>query len=310
MGKEVVQRNEVIFLYDAKDVNPNGDPFENKPRIDDETGLNLVTDTRLKRTVRDYIEAFRKMPVFISIKRNPDGSLQSREERLKELKIDRANKDQIFEKYIDLRLFGATIAVERSENPEGKREKGWSITRIGPVQFNIGRSLNRVKVETIKGTSVMPSESGLSQGTFIETSIVHYSLICFHGIVNENAGVNTRLQEEDLDVLFDSLWNGTKNLITRSKVGQQPRLLLRVIYKEKEFHIGDIHKLLSISSPVDEMSIRDLKEITLDTNKLIETLSNNSDKIEKLQIKLDPLLNLTNKFESLEDKVKIEYFRF
>ena len=53
MSKVIEERSEIIFLYDAKDINPNGDRFENKPRIDDETGINIVTDTRLKRTIRD-----------------------------------------------------------------------------------------------------------------------------------------------------------------------------------------------------------------------------------------------------------------
>lgn len=57
----IQNRSEIVFLYDAKDVNPNGDPMdENKPRIDEETGINIVTDVRLKRTVRDYLYNFKK----------------------------------------------------------------------------------------------------------------------------------------------------------------------------------------------------------------------------------------------------------
>ena len=49
-------RSEILFLYDIVDNNPNGDPLDsNKPRIDEETSINLVTDVRLKRTIRDYL---------------------------------------------------------------------------------------------------------------------------------------------------------------------------------------------------------------------------------------------------------------
>lgn len=38
--------------------NPNGDPDAgNMPRIDQETGLGLVTDVCLKRKIRNYVEA-------------------------------------------------------------------------------------------------------------------------------------------------------------------------------------------------------------------------------------------------------------
>ena len=37
---DIKNRSELIFIYDVKDNNPNGDPLnENKPRIDEETGI-------------------------------------------------------------------------------------------------------------------------------------------------------------------------------------------------------------------------------------------------------------------------------
>ena len=48
-------RNEFLFLYDIKNGNPNGDPDENRPRIDDVTKHCYVTDVRLKRFIRDYL---------------------------------------------------------------------------------------------------------------------------------------------------------------------------------------------------------------------------------------------------------------
>ncbi|MCX7795379.1 MAG: type I CRISPR-associated protein Cas7, partial [bacterium] len=56
MSEIIKNRSEILFLYDATNTNPNGDPLdENKPRIDEETGRNIVTDVRLKRTIRDYL---------------------------------------------------------------------------------------------------------------------------------------------------------------------------------------------------------------------------------------------------------------
>ena len=48
------QRREYLFVYSVKDANPNGDPLNaNHPRIDEDSGQILVSDVRVKRTVRD-----------------------------------------------------------------------------------------------------------------------------------------------------------------------------------------------------------------------------------------------------------------
>lgn len=284
MSNDIVnKRSEIVFIYDIKDANPNGDPLaENKPRIDEETGTNIVTDVRLKRTIRDYLSKFRGQSIFIIEEVKEDGTQKTREERIRDRKIkSKADEIKLLDNYIDLRLFGATIALAA----EGKG-KGKAITWIGPVQFGFGRSLHKVEPKTIKGTSVMPSKEELTRGTFIETQILPYSLICFYGIVNENAAKTTNLTESDVDLLMDGIWNGTKNLITRSKMGQMPRLLLRVIYKEKNYHIGDLHKKIKSIHEKSDTEIRDISEVKLDLTKLLETLATNKDKIEKIQYEI------------------------
>jgi len=60
-----MNRSEMVFLYDISYANPNGDPLdENKPRIDEDVELNIVTDVRLKRTVRDYLHNFKRSRNF------------------------------------------------------------------------------------------------------------------------------------------------------------------------------------------------------------------------------------------------------
>jgi len=280
-GEIVNNRSEIVFLYDVKDANPNGDPMdENKPRIDEETGINIVTDVRLKRTIRDYLHNFRRKDIFIIEEIKEDGTQKTREERISDLKIkNKEDEIKLLEKYVDLRLFGATIALTAKE----RGGKGRSITWVGPVQFKFGRSLHRVEVKTIKGTSVMPSKEEMTQGTFIETHILPYSLIAFYGVINENAAKTTRLSEDDVSLLLDGIWNGTKNLITRSKVGQTPRLLLRVIYKENNYHIGDLDRKLKISSKKEDTEIRDISDLKVDITELINVLKSHREKIKKIE---------------------------
>jgi len=317
---EIKNRSELVFLYDIKDANPNGDPMdENKPRIDEETEINIVTDVRLKRTIRDHLAKFKNQDIFIIEELTEDGTQKTREERIKDLKIDsKDDEKKLLEKYIDLRLFGATIALagEKKEG-EGEKNKGRSITWVGPVQFRFGKSLHKVEPKTIKGTSVMPSKAELTTGTFIETQILPYSLICFYGIINENAAKTTNLTEEDINLLLDGIWNGTKNLITRSKVGQTPRFLIRVIYKIENYHVGDLEKkikLVKLYGNKDDKEIRDISEIKLDVSDLITTLKENKDKIEKIQYEVnnDVLFLVDNKDvkgasieEELIDKIPV-----
>jgi len=51
-----MNKREFLFLYDAKDCIPNGDPFTGEQRYDEDTQTALVSDVRLKRYIRDFID--------------------------------------------------------------------------------------------------------------------------------------------------------------------------------------------------------------------------------------------------------------
>ncbi len=281
MSDLVKNRSEILFLYDVKDANPNGDPVdENKPRIDEETGVNIVTDVRLKRTIRDYLYEYKKKDVFIREIRDDKGNLKTKEERLKDFKN---NPRDVIENCIDIRLFGATTAVEDQ-----------TMTLTGPVQFKYGRSLHKVDLTYVKGTTVMPSAAEKKQGTFTERYILPYSLIAFYGVINENASQQQgiKLTESDISSMLEGIWNGTKNLISGSKFGQMPRLLLQVIYKEGNFYIGELDKRISLKARNNDKlgkpeSIRDISEVKIDITNLAKALDDHKDRVEKVKLKAD-----------------------
>jgi len=316
---DVKNRSEIVFLYDVKDANPNGDPLdENKPRIDEETGINIVTDVRLKRTIRDYLMNFKDQEIFVREKTDEKGNIQDAKLRAKDFLNDVKDieskgfneekniiTDKIVESCIDVRLFGATIPLDLSIK-EGSKTKSvtGSITLTGPVQFRMGRSLHKVEMKHIKGTGAFASRADAKQKTFREEDILPYSLICFYGIINENAAKHTKLTEEDVELLLDGLWNGTKNLISRSKAGQMPRLLLKVNYKECNYHIGDLDKRIKLRSEKNDVEIRDISDVVLDGSELIETLNRNKDKIESIDIRYDERVNVD--FSSLDKEISLK----
>ena len=330
MSEVVKNRSEIVFLYDIKDANPNGDPLdENKPRIDEETGINIVTDVRLKRTIRDYLMISKKKEIFVREITDEGGKIQDAKLRAKDFLKDVDDlekkgfneqkniiKDKIVKNCIDVRLFGATIPLglsikekdetkkEKDETKKEKDETKGSITLTGPVQFRMGRSLHKVEMKHIKGTGAFASKAGATQKTFREEDILPYSLICFYGIINENAAQHTSLTDDDVTLLLDGMWNGTKNLISRSKVGQMPRLLLKVNYKKGSYHIGDLDKLIKIKleDGKKEEEIRNISDIVLDATELVERLNKNKDKIESIDIKIDDGVNID--FSGLDKSIK------
>ncbi len=342
-------RQEILFIYDVTDANPNGDPLdENKPRIDEETGINIVTDVRLKRTIRDYLYSYKGFDVKggkdIFVREIPDeeSGIQDAKKRAldflnseieeeidrKELvsgfvsgkvKIDTKElfilKENISKNLIclsiDVRLFGATVPMEvtKDKTKKGDKDIKSSITFTGPVQFNMGRSLNKVVLTHIKGTGAFASKLGREAKTFRDEYILPYSLIAFHGIVNENAARETQLQESDVELMQEALWMGTKNLITRSKMGHMPRLMIRVVYKQDNFFIGELQKRIKINSSIEDEKIRGPEDFVLDIGKLLEELSRHSEKIEKVIFAADKALKLVSKGKEV-DLNKIEGIRF
>ncbi len=276
MSEEVKNRSEILFIYDIRDGNPNGDPLdENKPRIDEERGINLVTDVRLKRTIRDYLHDFKDLEIFVKeiVYDKEKGSIQDGKMRAGNFSND---AERILNECIDIRLFGGVIPLKKD-----------SIIYTGPVQFKMGRSLHRVNMKHIRGTGAFASKEGSKHATFREEDILPYSLILFYGIINENAAKHTKLSEEDVKLLLESIWNGTKSLISRTKVGQVPRLLLKVNYSKENYHIGDLDKMVKLVTEMHHESIRDTTDFQLEISELIGKLTSENGSIKDIEICVD-----------------------
>jgi CRISPR-associated protein Csh2 len=296
-------RKELLFIYSVKDANPNGDPLNaNHPRYDEETGQVLVSDVRIKRTIRD--ELLRQGEnVFI------DGEPKTLSYRFSELKekLGTTNGQDTLRKCIDTRLFGVTFAL-------GKESFAW----VGPVQFKWGRSLHRAKVEFIQGTGAFVTKEGGEQRTIRNEYIVPFALIGTYAIGNQYASERTGAEEDDFNKLVKALWNGTNNLITRSKTEHRARFLMEISYK-KDFNglIGSLDERIKVTkkdgSLLDEdeqLSLRSIQEIIINLEEIYDKILLLKDKIEKIKIVKDPDLEVThldNVKEVLgEDKVEVE----
>jgi CRISPR-associated protein Csh2 len=266
-----MERNsEILFIYDAKLTNPNGDmDNENKPRMDYDTSTNLVSDVRLKRYIRDYFETNLGMEIFITNK------AEDAKERGKQL--DGKKKDHT--ELIDCRLFGAVYAV-----------KGDNKHLTGPVQFNWGYSLNPVELnESSTITSSFSSGQGVGKDFRVK-----YSLIAFSGGINAHAAKDTKLTEADIDLFDEAMIAAIPAARTRSKTGQAPRLYLRVQATDNKLVLKDLREYLKLDYKTDnEYAVRSIGDITLDISSLNRYLEKHKEKIEKIFFWCDDNIQVT-----------------
>lgn len=303
--QNAVHNADLLFLYDAKLTNPNGDPDdENRPRMDPFTRRALVSDVRLKRYLRDYWLS-RGQDVWVRTRE--DGSRQdatSREKELRELygqetgqdlakggtRSDENYRNWFLRRLIDVRLFGATLPIkgEKAEKAEGNR--GLSEQYTGPVQFSWGYSLHPVELNPSKSiTSVFAGRGGEKgeYGTIGKDWRLLYALIAFWGHVAKQRAHATGLTAQDLEALEDALLHAlSSEATTRSKIGQTPRLYLRVDWKDRAPSFSDPRERLRLL-PVDENlpveRWRSIDEFVLDLDALVQRLERYRDQIAGLR---------------------------
>lgn len=298
MSSTINKKTEILFLYDIENANPNGDPMnENRPRFDAETGTALVSDVRLKRTVRDYwfdYEGFNgkeRKDIFVrELMYNDDKDPQKKYVQDGKRRADNFKSDEetILDTCIDIRVFGGVIPLKND-----------SITLTGPVQFQMGRSLNKVEIITEQGTGAFASGEKKGQATFRTEYKLPYAIIGFNGIVNDKAAEKSKMTEEDLQLLLKGIWEGTKNLISRSKFGQRPLLLLAVTFSDS-YYLGGMRQKLKLVSEMNEEAIRSVNDYSVDVTGLFESLKKVSDKIESLYVVVADELKLVNNGETVK----------
>ena len=257
---------------------------------------------RLKRYLRDF---WLNTDIDVWVRRTPEGYTTDAKRRMK-LLLDEFNgekstslkekdargnadfKNWLLDKLVDVRLFGATMPME-----------GSSLTFTGPVQFGWGYSLHRVEVNnsaTISSTFAGRDAGDKGDyGTFGKDWRVYYSLIGFHGIVSRARAHHTRLTDEDISALDLAMLDAIPNEATsRSKIGQYPRLYLRLEYADDaRTRLGDLREDLEMQPKNGKRldAVRDVRDYSLDDSALIERVSSREAQIQSANLYLDPDLD-------------------
>ncbi|MHA1380949.1 MAG: CRISPR-associated protein Cas5 [Candidatus Helarchaeota archaeon] len=309
-----IKSRQLLFLFDARDCVPNGEREDGTigSRLDSITNKALVTDVCIKRLIRDYINLryssspTRKILVHntllyknnavVNLKNIFLDDLGKSNTQLRNMDYNQL-KDAICNAFIDHRLFGSKFKL---------KNKLYATT--GPVQFEIAQSLNIPTSHNLVITSSLSSESGKSQGAMGQFSFLNYAIFLTHGIIKNSLAKETKLTEDDIQILFDSIWNGTKSHVTRTKFQQMPRLLLSLEYSNPSFQINGLKRTIKLSNE----QVESFKQCIFDFSPFLDYIRKYEDQIERIQYAED--IHFTygvgetqyNSFKQLIEKEKVQ----
>lgn len=274
----MINKSEILFLYESTYSIPNGDPFTGEQRYDDETKKILVSDVRIKRFIRDYFVENGKDVYVINDKSQLDEGVKGSGAALRMLSLKNKYKDdpsimsegkkgkqpdalKIMQKCIDVRLFGGISTEEKD-----------AVNLTGAVQFALlNPSLNSVDLRIHQNTSVFSSSEEKTRGAIGTTTVVPYALNQIHGWINPFSAKHTGLTEDDIEEMFRALWNSVNNANTRTKSNQNSLLLIQIVYAEPNQKIYGVDRLITIdrqqSAKRDEQ-IRSSDDYKLDFTEL------------------------------------------
>lgn len=264
-----VKKSEILFLYETSYNVPNGDPFTGEQRYDDETKKILVSDVRIKRFIRTYLEEVKGLPIYVS----GNSGNKDAKKRIEELAEVSSSTDvgEILKEQIDVRLFGGISTLDDKPKFKGKEYSNGHVQFTGPVQFALlNPSLNKVDLRMHQNTSHFTSGDNKTQGAIATTTVVPYSVMQIHGWINPQIAKTTGCTEKDICLMFQALWNGTNgegSSFSRSKVGQDSLLILQIVYKDnasKLYGVDRLIKLKSKESDKKEEQFRSMDDFELD----------------------------------------------
>lgn len=278
---KINHKSEILFLYETSYNTPNGDPFTGEQRYDEETKKILVSDVRMKRYVRTYLEEIKKHSIYVTDK---TGAGKTDAKNILKWIAENRNPDnltdvaELLKTQIDVRLFGGistlgdsakTIKVDKKPLSNGHCQF------TGPVQFALlNPSLNEVNLRMHQNTTHFTSNAEKTQGSISTTTLVPYSLMQIHGWLNPKVAELTGMKEDDLKAMFEGLWYGTSgegSSHSRSKIGQNSILLIEVVYAKSNKKVYGLDRLIQLNPKEGKKGeeIRSMDDYDLNFEKLV-----------------------------------------
>ena len=322
---ELTSRKEIVFFYESIRANPNGDPgFDNQPRMYPDNTV-MVTDVRIKRTIRDYAKKATDGKDVIFVDYADDGEPIEADKRAQEILVKHdgqsskksLTKDDakmvisgLLRKTFDVPLFGALVTI-RAGKDSAKKESG-SAQITGPCQFGMGKSVNEAEIITAQIAGRFVGDSAKGRQTTLGTySVIDYALIKTVATINpanlELSKIQRRLGDDanakkavkeieenfaaSESKLLNYLWAGTNDLVSRSKFQQRSILTVEVEYDSRSY--GDLDTLIDAKDASGEARhhAADLSDIEFGFERLVSTIGKRGSSVRGVRIACDPRLD-------------------
>ena len=235
-------RYDFIYLFDAQDANPNGDPDAgNLPRVDTESGQGLITDVCLKRKVRNFIEVVKKdapnydiyvkekavlirahEKAYEAVNSNSGTEAKAGKRKGSGEEVEKA-RQWMCQNFYDVRAFGAVMSL--AVNCGQVR---------GPIQLSFSRSIDPIVASEHAITRMAVAterEAESQQGdnrTMGRKFTIPYGLYRTHGFVNPFLADQTGFNDDDLELFFQAMENAFQfdQSAARPAGSMAPRALL------------------------------------------------------------------------------------
>jgi CRISPR-associated protein Csd2 len=226
----IQNRYEFLYLFDCENGNPNGDPDAgNSPRIDPEDMHGLVSDVALKRRVRNFIqEKFgadikdaKSNAIYVQHATNLNKYITKAHEESGGKPEGGGNRTQVTnarewmcKTFFDVRAFGAVMST------------GANAGQVrGPVQFSFARSVDPILpleasitrmavAEKVPGAKTMADyekwENEQEEDklrTMGRKALIPYGLYVAKGFISANLAKGTGFSDDDLNNLWEALYN-------------------------------------------------------------------------------------------------------
>lgn len=245
----IQNRYEFVYYLSCTNANPNGDPdMGNTPRMDPETMKGYITDVATKRRIRNYVQLAHGdepgMNLIIQQSTNinrhiAEARREAGVEGAKDKNAVYAARKKACELFYDVRAFGAVM----STGPNAGQVRGpvqitfgTSLDPILPVDVSITRMAvaDAIKDGTVDDYKKLEAETPEDKlRTMGRKQIIPFGLYEIRGFISANLAAETGFDDNDLNILFESILNMYEHDRSASK-GEMEVVSPLILFK----HVG------------------------------------------------------------------------
>ncbi|NEB01999.1 type I-C CRISPR-associated protein Cas7/Csd2 [Streptomyces sp. SID13726] len=220
-----------VYLIEARDSNPNGDPDAGgMPRTDPVSGQGLITDVALKRKIRNTVSLLNEednkpgydIYVEAGIALNAQHERAYAPDALGEKASQLDAQQWMCQTFFDIRMFGAVMTTGKKDRQAGRVR--------GPVQLTFSRSVDPITPLEYSITRVTPTkQEDVDAGKNTEMGskhIVPYGLYRGEGHFSAPLAARTGVTSDDLAMF----WRAFALMFDHDRAAARGELNLRGLY--------------------------------------------------------------------------------